>query len=448
MAGAVNAVGTSASFSYPRGLAIDPSDFSLIVGDCSNYLLRRINLGSRDVTTIAGNVAGGYSDSVGTAALFKCTDNVIVSDTGLIYVADFNHCIRAVTRSGVVSTLVGACGSSGFSNGIGTSARFNYPVGFAFSADKSSLFIADGRNYKVRRYTFATSTLSTLAYTFGVIDGMTGFSDGTGVVIDQTAASLWNISQTGDVTRLAGNGVVGYVDGEATAAGFLNPFGAVVDFMTNYIFVADVNDHRIRMIANGYVTTIAGSGLPSFVNGFGTAAGFNQPANIAISPGGTLFVSEQMNNCIRQLTCVPCPASYYCISGVPVLCPAGSYCPMSSINTTQCPKGTYSAAGAATCTLCPPGTFTSTAGSTSCQPCPGGHHCPPGTSSWARLNCGRGNYCPDGSGAPTPCPFQVAPTGGWGALQVQGPAFLVETAHCLNHCFWNFTSGDGMLSKC
>jgi hypothetical protein len=97
---------------------------------------------------------------------------------------------------------------------------------------------------------------------------------------------------------------------------------------------------------------------------------------------------------------------------------------------------------------CPAGTFASSTGSTSCQKCPGGHFCPAGTSTWAHLNCGRGNYCPDGSGAPSPCPFQVPPTGGWGDLQVQGPAFLVETAHCLNHCFWNFTSGDGMLSKC
>ena len=112
-----------------------------------------------------------------------------------------------------------------------------------------------------------------------------------------------------------------------------------------------------------------------------------------------------------------------------------------------CPKGS-SNAGASNCTLCSAGKFTATTGSTSCQKCPGGHFCPAGTSSWARLNCGRGNYCPDGSGAPTPCPYQVPPSGGWGALQVQGPAFLVETAHCLNHCFWNFTSGDGMLSTC
>ena len=111
-----------------------------------------------------------------------------------------------------------------------------------------------------------------------------------------------------------------------------------------------------------------------------------------------------------------------------------------------CPEGSFSVAS--NCTLCPFGTYASSRGSTACSPCPGGHYCPTGTSSWAYLNCGRGNYCPDGSGAPSPCPYQVPPIGGWGALQVQGPAFLVETAHCLNHCFWNFTSGDGMLSKC
>ena len=132
-------------------------------------------------------------------------------------------------------------------------------------------------------------------------------------------------------------------------------------------------------------------------------------------------------------------------------CPSGSSCLMGSTSATLCTPGTFSDAGAGNCTLCPSGTYSEQRGAISiltCQRCPGGHYCPAGTSSWARLNCGRGNYCPDGSGAPTPCPYQVPPSGGWGALQVQGPAFLVETAHCLNHCFWNFTSGDGMLSKC
>ena len=201
------------------------------------------------------------------------------------------------------------------------------------------------------------------------------------------------------------------------------------------------------MIYNGFVTTIAGSGAIGSADGYGLASSFYYPFGMKATEGGIVILADTYNKKIRQHTCIPCPSSFFCFSGSPVLCPAGSYCPLSSINATQCPIGTFSIAGASSCTLCPAGTYAAT-GSKSCQQCPGGHYCPAGTSSWARLNCGRGNYCPDGSGAPKPCPFQVPPTGGWGALQVQGPAFLVETALCLNHCFWNFTSGDGMLSKC
>ena len=250
----------------------------------------------------------------------------------------------------------------------------------------------------------------------------------------------------GSVSTYAGNGAATYVDGAASSASFDSPF--LLALAPNGLFVTDLNNHCIRFISNaGLVSTVAG-GVAGFSNGFGLLALFNAPTGITSSPNGSLFVSDSNNHRIRLLTCVPCPASYYCFSGAPVLCPAGSYCPLSSTNATLCPHGSFSNAGAANCTLCPAGTYTSITGSTSCQQCPGGHYCPAGTSSWARLNCGRGNYCPDGSGAPTPCPYQVPPTGRWGTLQVQGPAFLAETAHCLNHCFWNFTSGDGMLSKC
>lgn len=132
-------------------------------------------------------------------------------------------------------------------------------------------------------------------------------------------------------------------------------------------------------------------------------------------------------------------------------CP-DSHCPLSSINPIVCPIATFSNAGAASCTPCSSGSFASSIGSTLCQQCPGGHYCPSNTSSWAHfINCGRGNYCPTGSGTPIPCPYQMPPSGGWGALQDQGPAFLVETAQCLNQCFWNQTSVGALgnaLSKC
>ena len=208
--------------------------------------------------------------------------------------------------------------------------------------------------------------------------------------------------------------------------------------------------HQVIVISpSGQVLqVVAGATTSGNIDDWSFNARFNNPRQMTLDPRGVLYLADTGNSKLRQLTCVPCPVSYYCFSGAPVICPAGSFCPLSSINATLCPQGSFSNTGASTCTLCPSGTFTSTTGSTSCQQCPGGHYCPAGTSSWARLNCGRGNYCPDGSGTPSPCPYQVPPTGGWGALQVQGPAFIVETARCLNHCFWNFTSGDGMLSKC
>ena len=181
----------------------------------------------------------------------------------------------------------------------------------------------------------------------------------------------------------------------------------------------------------------------------GLASSF-QPGNV------TQNISWQLDMCPASnvVSVAACP----CFSGTFTFqCPAAGTvvgCPdptNSAPWSFTCTAGSYKAFCASSCALCPAGTFNSETGSVSaasCRRCPGGHYCPVGTSSWARLNCGRGNYCPDGSGAPTPCPLQVPPTSGWGALQVQGPAFLVETAHCLNHCFWNFTSGDGMLSKC
>ena len=53
---------------------------------------------------------------------------------------------------------------------------------------------------------------------------------------------------------------------------------------------------------------------------------------------------------------------------------------------------------------------------------------------------GRGNYCPEGSSAPLPCPRVEGLNG-----PANGPAFLVETAACLNHCFFG---GAGQLSLC
>ncbi len=447
----------TSSFNAPSG----PAHFNIsayCIGDSSS--IRVIDDGG--VRALAGKSAQGSSNGIGTTAGFRNVAQISSHPNGNIVLADaWNHAIRMVTLTGTVSTLAGSLGSPSFLNAIGTNARFSYPQGVCVSI-LGTIYVADAGNHRIRYFDIGSVT-STLAGSGASswLDGVgtsAAFSNPIAVALSPDNSMLyvadhWNhrirkiFTLSGFVSTLAGGGSAAFVDGIGTLAQFYNPAAISADALGR-IFVADSNNNRVRLIieSTGLTTTVSGNGTNIWADGF--SASFNAPQGIFVNNAGSVIVSDTNNRRIRQLTCVPCPSSYYCFSGAPVLCPAGSSCPLSSINATWCAKGTYSNAGASNCTLCSAGTFASTTGSTSCQQCPGGHYCPAGTSSWARLNCGRGNYCPDGSGTPTPCPYQVPPTGGWGDLKVQGPAFLVETSHCLNHCFWNFTSGDGMLSKC
>ena len=104
------------------------------------------------------------------------------------------------------------------------------------------------------------------------------------------------------VSTLAGSGVGGYVDGNATAAQFNRPTGVAVDFAGN-VFVADFNNHRIRKISpTGSVSTLAGSGVPGFADGIGSAAQFHFPTDVAVDSTGNVYVGDSENHRIRKIT--------------------------------------------------------------------------------------------------------------------------------------------------
>jgi sugar lactone lactonase YvrE len=449
-----------ASFSNPESLSFYAG--TLYIADVGNNRIRTVATSTGTVSTLAGNGALSYADGVGTSTSFYRPWAVTASSTGVIYVGDFrNNRIRMILPSSAVVTTFAGSGIGAWLDGVGTNARFLYPRGLAFDG-AGNLFVADQGNNRIRRVnpsavvtTFAGSGFPTCidgsgtSASFSAPRDLTFDANGVLYVADGANNRIRLISPDGFVSTIAGNGAAGFADGSGPTVFLSNPSGVTFNYQMNSTFLCDNGNNRLRTVDHsGRVRSFAGSGSSGSSNGWAVQALFYGVSKAVFDGDGVMYVADGLNNMIRQLTCVPCPSSYYCFSSAPILCPAGSYCMLNSINATLCPKGSFSYAGASTCTLCPAGTFSSTNGSTSCQQCPGGHYCPNGTSSWTRFNCGRGNYCPDGSGTPTPCPFQVPPTGGWGALQVQGPAFLVETAHCLNHCFWNFTSGDGLLSKC
>ncbi len=220
-----------------------------------------------------------------------------------------------ISRQGTVTTIAGSAGFSGSTDGIGSTARFNFP--FGITTDGTNLFIVDNGNNTIRKVVISTGTVTTIAGSAGLSGSTDGtgsaarFLDPTGIATDGTNLFVADFSNhtirkivisTGVVTTIAGSaGLSGSTDGTGTAARFNNPHTIATDG-TN-LFVTDSTNHTIRkiVISTGAVTTITGSaGLSGATDGTGTAARFYTPRGIT-TDGTNLFVADSWNNTIRKI---------------------------------------------------------------------------------------------------------------------------------------------------
>jgi streptogramin lyase len=93
----------------------------------------------------------------------------------------------------------------------------------------------------------------------------------------------------------------GYADGTGTAAQFSLPAGVAVDASGN-VYVADYANHKIRRITPaGVVTTVAGTSN-GYTDGTGTAAQFYYPTGVAVDASGNMYVADYNNHKIRRIT--------------------------------------------------------------------------------------------------------------------------------------------------
>ena len=141
--------GSAASFNFPQGICIDAVG-NIFVADTTNSTIRKITP-TGTVSTIAGTVGvSGSWEGQGTAAAFNGPIAIAVDAAGNLYVADlFNHKIRKISPTGLVSTFSGA-GGTGNIDGIATVAKFGSPTGIAIDSN-GNLFVTERANHKVRK---------------------------------------------------------------------------------------------------------------------------------------------------------------------------------------------------------------------------------------------------------------------------------------------------------
>jgi DNA-binding beta-propeller fold protein YncE len=225
-----------------------------------------------------------------------------------------------------VNTLAGSGGWSGSDvNGQGQAATFNNPSSLAadFNASTSQLppqlFVFDFATHTLRGLS-PGGAVNTLAgpgtiNTFGYVDSATpsavrfnqprqGVRTPSGLlyIAGGNNHAIRQVHPNGTTGTLSGNGTAGFRNGPLLQATFSGPCGLAMD-AAGALYVSDTLNHAMRLVSGGVVSTLAGNGTAGSANGIGSAATFNTPYTVAVTPSGSvLYVADRLNNRIRRVT--------------------------------------------------------------------------------------------------------------------------------------------------
>lgn len=278
-----------ALFQEPQGMAVDANG-NVYVADAGNHAIRKIDASGR-VSTVAGNGLIGLEDGKGKSASFYRPMDVAAAPDGTLYVADtLNHVIRSITPSGEVRTLnapstrvvevsPGQASPAGdYADGELKNAKFNEPGGLVLD-DKGNLYVSDSGNQRIRYIDLQAGTVTTVA--------------GGG-----TASAMKDLYVPGD-----------YADGEASEARFNFPLG-IARTGEGGLIIADSQNHSVRYLLNGQVTTLAGvpGSATGELDGIEGNARMHRPTGAAVQADGSILVADAFNNKLRQIRLYRLPA--------------------------------------------------------------------------------------------------------------------------------------------
>ena len=284
----VNVAADSVSVGVVGGVAVDAAGNAYFT---SGSTVLRIDAATRILTLVAGTGTPGFSGDGGpaTAAQLNQPNAIALDSAGNIYIGDYGR-IREVSN-GTIATIAGT-GTPGTSGDNGPAIGANVaPLGLAVDS-AGNLYLTDA----------VTTEVVTLPLWPGkpapLIFGSVGVSSGT----------VRKISN-GVITTIAGTGLCCAPTADnvpATSVPLYEPAGIAVDSAGNLYVACSAdpeNTGLVRKISNGVISTVAGGGSPSGLgNGPATSVNLLNLGGLALDSAGNLFVADQTNNEIREIS--------------------------------------------------------------------------------------------------------------------------------------------------
>lgn len=272
------------------------ADGTVYIADSLNHRIRMIR--NNQVSTLAGSGISGFLDGPAAQARFRGPQGVAVAPDGTVYVADTsNHRVRMI-RDGQVSTLAGS-GERGDLNGAAAHAQFSALTGIAVAPD-GSILVTDYKNHRVRKIsngqvsTFSGSGLRGLAdgeahfATFACPFGISVSLDGTVYVADLENGRI-RVIRNGQVSTLAFRSDTSF------------SVAIVVAAQDGTFYISDPRNHCVRMIRDGRMSTVAGCDKEGFADGPAANALLRAPSAVALAPNGTMYIADFSGHRIRIL---------------------------------------------------------------------------------------------------------------------------------------------------